>query len=76
MREKLSLVALNALDNPNYKPYCLRCDRGRMTRIVEPFLWRCDCGAEHDERAAVGEYQYVEMMKARPGYPYNDGAGS
>jgi hypothetical protein len=48
--EPKSQVRLNAEANPNYCPYCLRCvGLVRMVK-VEPFLWRCRCGAVHDER--------------------------
>jgi hypothetical protein len=45
-----SIMKINALKDPNYAPYCLRCSTMmRMTR-VEPLLWKCKCGAIHDER--------------------------
>jgi hypothetical protein len=45
-----SIVRENAEEDPNYAPYCLQCtSMARMTK-VEPFLWRCQCGAIHDER--------------------------
>lgn len=45
-----SSVRWNAERDPNYCPYCLRC-RGLVRMVkVEAFYWRCNCGAEHDER--------------------------
>lgn len=46
----VSLVRRNAEAAPNYRPYCLRCSGLRRMERVEPFFWRCRCGAEHDER--------------------------
>jgi len=47
------LVVSNAIRNPQYVPYCLRCDGLHRMRLIEPFLWRHDCGAEHDERQVI-----------------------
>lgn len=48
-----SLVRENALADPNYSPYCLRCSTMARMRKVEHMLWRCSkCGAVHDEREA------------------------
>jgi hypothetical protein len=42
--------------DPDYAPYCMRCARlVRMVR-VEPLYWRCECGAEHDDRPRKAEY--------------------
>lgn len=45
-----SIILTNALKDPNYRPYCMRC-RGlvRMEKIA-PLFWRCKCGAEHEEK--------------------------
>jgi hypothetical protein len=48
-----SLVRENAERDPNYAPYCLRCPDARRMKRVESFYWRCDCGAQHDEREAT-----------------------
>lgn len=45
-----SIVRQNATLDPNYCPYCLRCSGFVRMRKVEPMLWRCECGAVHDER--------------------------
>jgi hypothetical protein len=46
----MTIVRTLAEKDPAYRPYCLRC-KGliRMAR-VDWMLWRCTCGAEHDER--------------------------
>lgn len=65
----MSIVRDNAEKDPTYCPYCLRCrDLVRM-RLVEPFYWRCSCGAEHDERARHvygGETCAVAHYKKQP----------
>jgi len=45
-----SIVYQNAMSDPAYRPYCLRCIRLVRMALVEPLYWRCSCGAEHDER--------------------------
>lgn len=45
-----SQVRLNAEKDSHYAPYCLRCKRMDRMNKVEAFYWRCQCGAEHDER--------------------------
>lgn len=45
-----SQVRKNAAKNPDYCPYCLRCRELVRMKKVEPLLWKCDCGAVHDER--------------------------
>ncbi len=47
-----SVVRMNAEADPNYRPYCLRCVGLVRMRKIEPLYWRCDCGAEHDERTS------------------------
>lgn len=45
-----SIIKRNALADPSYCPYCLRCkELVRMTKISH-LLWGCLCGAIHDER--------------------------
>lgn len=45
-----SIVKSNAIKDPSYCPYCMRCDGlVRMVKVCE-FGWRCRCGAQHDER--------------------------
>lgn len=47
------IIALLAAENPDYCPYCMRCQGlHRMTK-VEPFLWEHSCGAIHDERQVL-----------------------
>lgn len=45
-----SIIRLNTEEDPNYCPYCGRCPGLVRMVKVEPFYWRCRCGAEHDER--------------------------
>ena len=45
-------IRFNAEGNPNYAPYCMRCPGLIRMKKVKPFYWRCQCGAEHDERHA------------------------
>lgn len=47
----ISIIRKNAEKDPYYCPYCMNC-RGnvRMTKKAD-FLWKCKCGAVHDERA-------------------------
>lgn len=47
------LVIENAKKDPNYCPYCMRCRGLVRMRKIEPFYWRCKCGAEHDARGDV-----------------------
>lgn len=49
---KEDILVQKARRDPRYAPYCLRCTAvvARM-RVVEPFYWRCKCGAECDLRA-------------------------
>lgn len=49
----VSQVRINAEANPAYRPYCLRCPTMVRMQIVEPMLWKCECGAVHDERLAA-----------------------
>lgn len=49
MTEK-SQVRINAEADPTYCPYCMRCSGLVRMQLVEAMLWRCSCGAEHDER--------------------------
>lgn len=51
MSDLKSQVRVNAERDPNYLPYCLRCRGLVRMRKVADFYWRCDCGAEHDERS-------------------------
>lgn len=45
-----SLIRFNADKDPDYCPYCMRCSSFIRMKKIEPFYWRCKCGAEHDER--------------------------
>ena len=53
MKAKDAIVVANYMRDPSYAPYCLRCARLVRMTIVEPFLWRHDCGAVHDERQVL-----------------------
>lgn len=50
--ENKSVVRRNAEKDANYNPYCMRCSGPVRMRKIEPMLWRCQCGAVHDERTA------------------------
>lgn len=45
-----SIVRQNAEKDPHYRPYCLRCPGLVRMDTLQPFLWKCRCGAIHDER--------------------------
>jgi hypothetical protein len=45
-----SQVLTNAMKDPNYAPYCMRCSGAYRMQRIEPFLWSHHCGAIHDER--------------------------
>jgi hypothetical protein len=45
-----SIIRENAEKDPTYCPYCGPCPGLIRMYKVEPFLWRCHCGAVHDER--------------------------
>lgn len=49
--ESKSIVRINAERSEAYCPYCMRC-RGLVRMGLTPikFVWRCKCGAIHDER--------------------------
>lgn len=48
-----SIMRQNAEKDPAYCPYCLRCSGLVRMVKVETFLWKCKCGAVHDERDDV-----------------------
>lgn len=48
-----SIVRLNAEQDPFYNPYCMRCPGLVRMAKQEPFLWKCKCGAVHDERQPI-----------------------
>lgn len=50
MAEMPSIVKQNAIADPAYCPYCMRCPGLRRMRKIETLYWKCSCGAEHDER--------------------------
>lgn len=54
---RLSQVATNALKDPTYCPYCMRCSGAVRMSKVEHLYWRHHCGAEHDERDSVAAHQ-------------------
>jgi hypothetical protein len=45
-----SIVRMNAEQDPSYRPYCMRCTGLVRMKIQAPMLWKCSCGAVHDER--------------------------
>lgn len=47
---RVSIIKRNAMNDPNYAPYCLRCVRPVRMVKVEHLLWNHHCGAVHDER--------------------------
>ncbi|SDW93918.1 hypothetical protein [Lysobacter enzymogenes] len=49
---KDSIVVANALRDPSYCPYCMRCSGFDRMRKVGLLHWRHHCGAEHDEAEA------------------------
>ncbi len=59
-----SQVLLNAEKDPSYAPYCMRCPRLVRMVKVEPFFWRCKCGAMHDERPPIklSDAQFVALL--------------
>ena len=48
-----AVIVLNHIADPNYAPYCMRCNGLYRMTVVEPFLWKHDCGAIHDERQVL-----------------------
>jgi hypothetical protein len=55
LKAKDMIVVVNAIADPNYRPYCLRCTSLIRMKLEEPFLWTHDCGAIHDERQVLEE---------------------
>lgn len=49
------IVASNHHRDKTYAPYCGRCPGLFRMKVVEPFLWKHDCGAIHDERQVLIE---------------------
>lgn len=49
---KTSIIKQKAEKDPNYCPYCIRCN-GLRKQKVEHLYWKCKCGAEHDERIPI-----------------------
>ncbi len=51
MSKEISQVKENALKDPNYSPYCLKCSSMKRMDKYEHLYWVCfKCGAVHDER--------------------------
>ena len=51
-----SQVLHNAVEDPTYNPYCMRCPGLVRMQQVARFYWACTCcHAEHDERANAKE---------------------
>ena len=56
---KTTIVRSLAEKDPAYCPYCLNCQGLVRMKLVEPFLWKCTCGASHDERRpTAGVFTY------------------
>lgn len=53
MKAHDAIVVANHMKDPAYAPYCMRCCGLKRMKVVEPFLWRHDCGAVHDERQVL-----------------------
>lgn len=66
--ERLSIMAQNAMKDPNYSPYCMRCPGLVRMRRVEPMLWNCPCGAIHDERDNF-THDELQAMPFTPSHP-------
>lgn len=49
------IVRRNASADPEYCPYCLKCETFVRMKKIEKLYWKCKCGAEHDEREHSGE---------------------
>lgn len=47
------VIVSNHQRDPYYAPYCMRCRSLRRMKVIEPFLWKCVCGAAHDERQVL-----------------------
>lgn len=53
-------IVENAIKDPTYCPYCMRCPGLVRMRKVDQFLWYCGrCGAIHDAR---GEADAMHAM--------------
>lgn len=59
MQPNMSVVRQNAEKDSNYAPYCLRCSTMRRMTKIESLLWRCKCGAIHDERVKHGKTEHI-----------------
>ncbi len=62
----MSQVRDNAIKDPTYAPYCMRCSTFDRMRKVETMYWRCArCGAQHDERSHPLMVVQVERAHAQ-----------
>lgn len=59
-----SIMRLNTERDAFYKPYCMRCRGLVRMEIVKPFLWKCKCGAEHDERRHADGNSWIVSRRA------------
>lgn len=59
----ISQVLFNALKDPTYCPYCMKCYGAvRMTKVA-PYLWEHKkCGAIHDERENAKRHKMEKTM--------------
>ena len=49
-----AVIVLNALADPAYAPYCMRCPGLKRMTVTARFRWECDgCGGIHDERQVL-----------------------
>lgn len=46
----VEIVLDNYRRDPSYRPYCLGCSTMERMTLVEPYRWRCKCGADYDLR--------------------------
>jgi hypothetical protein len=69
-----SVVRMNAEKDPTYRPYCMRCDGLVRMQIVEPLLWKCHCGAIHDEREELlaPESSGIRSVEGAPPSKFED----
>lgn len=67
------IIVSNALSRVGgYSPYCMRCQGlVRMTQ-VELLYWRHGCGAEHDERHALGAIGGAVLAEASDAHTSTD----
>lgn len=55
----ISIIRQNAEKDLRYCPYCMNCKGNVRMQQWDDFLWKCKCGAVHDERT-----NYVPLNRA------------